>query len=1128
MYLIHLNLKYLIHYLINKMPDTTLQQGKLLGALSYDTAPKQFVAPPIAERKALMKTKEDDYILTANTKNAIEDAKRNLPKDLSPEIYNNLLRKTDEVLNGVNADNYSDKVLDVQQFSHDFVNKLGGKELIEQKQQLGEASKVYDDALAKGDIVDPQMADWYKQRVRANVTPLGFDENGFVTKPNVKPVPYAKYQDMQALLDERIKGWAEDGTISVDKNTGNILVNKQIPGYFGITQGTHISKEELLKAGQDYLRNDAKVQSYLNDKVAFDTRNVIPDANTLDTILTPEMKQVVLGNPNADVSDIQQAINDKSINPNSIIKTIFKEKTIADNSRFTAEKYGFDKETITLHEDKLLLESLKAQQDANKAAKLEQSNVSVTVQPFTTQQVVNPTDIGALQINKLDLITKRKNAQIEINAYKKELANGNKDYSQETLDLKNEELSRVDQDIEELNNQQASLSKVMFDNAKKAGVDLNKTYTSIYNETKERVVTKSKEALKDIPYSVDVTNLVKYENGKAYIDNPNVLGHKQYIVNGDAKGFAETDAIIKEGDKYVYKNLSSQGRNISDLIPTDTLLKPDGTLRANVTLTNKDDIRKLYKVPTIDEFKQMSVDAYNKDASKGKYNPFSDTDAYGDYTYDTGQGYKLLAKGKFIDDIDKVRESQGDFEWTIATPLSHLAVFGATQKTNLIAYNNMEKATNATFKETPEQFSIATPSGPVDFGKYMKDTYGIPSIDSTYIDWSKTNAKILLQTDRKYGQKTGLNIVLTKEGKEALGDKAKEVYGNFNSIKLVGLNLGQNIPEQQNLIKDTLLKTYADLSTDNSAHATDNKKQMGILYLNNSQEGTELNKMNLYTMAAGETKNWNVKGTDYQISTTTRDATQSDLMNVDFHLNKIQDNQQMTMATDGKETTWKPLKFVQDDKSWKQVYFNSPEDIKAVVGATLLDAEFNARRTNAANIPNAYQEYMNNSGYYQKSSKQTIVKDYGKVVKTVETYYGKTTEPVTILNNSTGKKTAINFRVPLDALESLTDKYSNRIADTVEYPYINKTATHYVDNIMNDFPVTITGGVRGETSVKGSAENSLHKYGLALDLRADKNGLAFLNTIKGNSDLLKKYGIVNLLEHGEDNHIHVEFAPNTI
>ena len=1105
-----------------------IQKSKLLGDLYYDDTTSQYVPPPIAERKALTAQKEADYLLNVNQINALDTFKRNLPKDYSPEVYNKIMGTIDESLAGVNADNYSDKVLDVAQLSNDVVNKLGGNELLLQQKQIGEVGAYFDKALADGKIVDPEMANYKKQQSLKAVKPLSYDERGFVTKPNVKPVEFAEYQDMQALLNKQMQGWAEDGTYQKNKD-GSVTLLKDIPGYIGYTKGTSISEKELLEAGMNYLRNDGKVQAYLNDKAEFDLRNVPADGQTLNEVLTPEMKQYLVGNPDADAMDIQLAISQGKFNPQEVLKAIQKEKIILGNSRFTADKFGFTKEELVTLEDKILMESIRrtdANAKAAAAAKVGDTAI-VTLEPFTTQQVLNPTDIKKMQGDKAKLVEERKQLQIEIHAYQKALNNKVKGTTPEQLELKNQKQAALDKNISELEYQEKSVHQIMVDNGKKAGIDFEKDYdtnlgtfeketnrynTGIIAKSLDQMGGQTKQLVK-----LDATDFIKKDaKGEYSVPSWDGTSHKipkELVVVEGGKTYIKpgVSAFTPTFNKIVEENLGdlvgNNGQLTSKLVvPTDVKAKLEA---------------QLVRTPTKDEYLGLVVDLYNDGQSStnmfGVDKPYINSDT------------KAYVPSNMIKNIEKVKEKMGDIDFEVAQPLSYLLVTGDTTKSHLRVYQNKEKANNTSLKANAAQYQVNTPSEKFELGEYLKETFGVPDLSDTYIDWSKSSVKTLLETDREYGQKYGMNIVLTEAGKKELNDAGEEAFKRDSTLKLVTVNPSKDTAGESAAIQDILLKSYADVQNKDTEHGLQMKQQMGLLYLNHAPEGKELDRLNLYTLPAGEMKNWTVRGTDYNIISTTRDATQSDLMNVDFHLTKADGGVQKVFAINKKgDKDWLPLKEVESSKDWSKVIFESPSDIKSSVGGTLLDADAKAQQ--AAGVPqsNAAADYMKQHGYYNKGGNQVIINNYGSVVKEVQGYYGTTPKTISLIDNVTGNAVQLAARVSPDELVNLSGTYKNRIAPNTRYPYINKGAVNFVDNILAENEVTITGGFRGEVThfgLKDSSNNSLHKYGYAMDFRADNSGMAFYDKVNNNPELLNKYGIISILKHGDPLHVHVEFNP---
>jgi hypothetical protein len=495
-----------------------------------------------------------------------------------------------------------------------------------------------------------------------------------------------------------------------------------------------------------------------------------------------------------------------------------------------------------------------------------------------------------------------------------------------------------------------------------------------------------------------------------------------------------------------------------------------------------------------------------------------------------------IISGKLIKSIEDIREKQGDISWDITTPLQYLMVTGATTKSNLLNYTNNEKANLQSFRTAPEQYSIKTPDGVMTLGDYAKTKLGLPDISPTYINWSQSNLVTLTDTDRKYGQKYGISLSLTPKGREAIKggwfSDGDESYNNTNSIKLVGVNTTKNVKEEQNRIQNMLLNTYKDIQDNNSLHDTNIAKQMGVVYFNNSNEGQAFDNLNLYTLPAGESKDINIRGNNYKIFSTIKDADKSDLMNVNFHLSQIVNGTEMVLARNNKTniTSWMPLSTANNSNEINKVTFETPNDIKAVIGSTIMDADFKANKSKAVENRNVYSEFMQSSSYIQPNDKTIRSTSYTKEVRTVRSNYNNP-EIINLTNNVTGKVAKFESRVPISDLVNISINNKNNVAETVQYPYVNKAIAPIVSNLLKQENVTMTGGFRGESTHEGltdSSDNSLHKYGFSVDIRKDEAGIRFLNKVKDNQSLLEQYGIINIMEHGVNPHIHIEFKQNQI
>jgi hypothetical protein len=376
-----------------------------------------------------------------------------------------------------------------------------------------------------------------------------------------------------------------------------------------------------------------------------------------------------------------------------------------------------------------------------------------------------------------------------------------------------------------------------------------------------------------------------------------------------------------------------------------------------------------------------------------------------------------------------------------------------------------------------------------------------------------------------------MNIVLTNEGKDVM--KNKEDYKESNSLKLTAVNPFKNTPEGKDEIRRIIVRGYKTIKNSDSSHDNNTKNEMGIVYVNSLPEGNTLDSLNLYTMAPGESKGWNVRGQDYTISTTQKDISGNadELNNLNFHLKK--DGYVFGVQNEGKSTErkgWFKESEIDKDPTTTRVSFDSPSDIKAVVGATLLDADtVSASASTTAPVENAFAKYLGTLGYTVPSNGSGVIATgYNKVIKTMKLMYSEPPKviPLTSMN---GKTVNVESRVEPKDLYNIASEYPNRIQSDVKLPYVNVNAAPYVKTMLADNAVTISGGYRGDNTHSNlGAEDSVHKYGYGLDLKYDQEGKDFLAKIEHNPDLIKKYNILNISRHDNPVHVHIEFNPTTI
>lgn len=1108
----------------------TSQSNKLTSNLYYADSKPTLASLPVDDIIKTNAIRENNYLKTKETINLLDTFQRSLPKDLSPDVYYNLIGKTKEALDSITPDNYADKTIDATQLAYDVANKYGGNELLEQQKLLDEAKKKLDEAYKNKEIVDPAFLNYKKQLLKQSIKPLSVDENGFITKPTSPNISYAKYFDAQDFLDKFMKDFKPNVDYTINSD-GTLTILRDMPGYLGLKSGEIVTEERLLGAGIKALSNNKEYQAYLQDYLPFINRGVEPTAAYLAENLPESFKAQFFGDKNADEYTIYNAIQNGTVDPKQVQQILSSFKEIGNQVQPYADKYSYKKDEIKMFTDELLLKSLEAQKQINiekakaQAKAVQPDTAVVTLEPFTTQMIVNPKDIATIQTNKQALSNQRQDLQIQINKYKQQLKDNPDKVDYETLNRLQKEQDDLDYQIGTLEEQERGLGRAMFDKAKINGVDLESIYNKNIKASSNGIITKNSITLRDTNFKVDITSKIKFDKaGKPYIEHPNILGvRNQYI---GEKGLGRN--IIKQGDKYFFINDDESGRSDKIIINYKDYINPDGTLKADVILTDKNDISKFYKAPSKEDFYKITAKAFGD----GEGMSLISNKSGKLYEYDNGKNTYKIGYSVYNEDLpkalDKIRNTTGDYDLELAQPLSYLLVTGDTNKSSTKIYQNYEKAARRDFLTTPEQYSVNIGGKLQGLGDYLKEKYGIPSLSKEYIDWDKMGFRTLIQSDRKHGQIYGSIIHLTPKGLEEVKDKNPDVFNNTNSIKVALVNPNKEYNAQ---IKDQMIRSYPSLMNQDSEQAVDMKNQMGFVYISNSPEGKQIDSLNLYTMSAGDSKNIKIRNQDYQINS----LYQGDLDNMQFHLSKASGNTNYVYATNGRDKTWKPLSEVEKDNktgdTWRKIIFESPSDIKSVIGASLLekDVRNNTNANTNINIENPYETYMNNSSFYNNTPQGTVISTYKKTVSTLQKQYQS---PSTItIQNIEGKQVKIDARINSNDLFDLRNKYNSIIDKGVQYPYIHKSIESNLDSLLSSYALTVTGGLRGENTHDGlsdSAENSLHKYGFGVDFRADEQGEAFLKEIQNNPDLAKKYGIINIKKHGKNPHIHVEFAPKTI
>lgn len=1156
------------------------QRTKLLGDLYYGDDTPEYVAPPIKEMKELGAAKEQDYLLTRDKTNEIDKITRTLPyTPQSSGVYNEWKDKVSSAIGSINADNYEDNVLNVTQIANDMQNKWGGNELVKQASQLQDELAVVDKAYEEGIIVDPEKAAWKKQEIAKGTGSVYADEDGYYKNPGVGKATIVPYIDIPKELDSILKGWESDKMYERTSD-GKFRVNPLTPGYLSTLNKEFVTEAELQSAALAYVNSNPKMQAYLDDETAFQMRNSNPTVESIFAIAKPEHLEAIFGKKNISAEEAQLQVSSGKVDIKKQLSAMVKNGVIGQSIALPVAKYSFDKENMDTMLDVMLMEELKFNAAAAKTKAGEQAldNSIVSIEPFQAVQELRPDDIVAIKQQKEDLKGRRNTLQAKINTTSRALAKGTPGVTADQIVDQNAELTRLDEDIQEIHEQEMQVTSTFEKEGKQAGINLDDEYKVILPKARETAVNKNREILQSKNTSMNITKSVINKGGKDYFVFKGRNGAKDRTIPVEEVLANKASGISKgtgaDASKYIYRtsedksNFSKSNNVIDDTFFDDRGMPVQDTLlnyTANNDRTLGDPyVDDFYKTPNSQEYKNIMSEAYN---TKERATMFNADEAY--------TSNKFILPRTALKPLDKIQKERGMFNSPISSNLSSIVVTGETNKTALKQLQVLEDADNESFRNNPSQYSVKVGDKLENLGTYLKTKYGIPSLSKEFIDWDKSSTKMVLATDRAAGQKYGISISLTKEGLEKVADNSNDTFTKEPTIKLVGVNSIKNVPTEQAKIKNILSNAYGEIAEDNTEYGLSVRQQMGRLMADQMPAiGGEIDRLNLYTVPPGVKKPINLMGTKYEISTTDKDLDSTDILDTDFHLGMDNGGQKIIFAQNSKgESDWfdegeveasnqriidataklknaLPNKKAQAQSEldtamslrMSKVSFNSPNDLKAFIGSRVLANEYQAKRRAEAevNANNPYTQFRmstttrtSGAGSYTVKSNTVTSNDYNQFNTVVKAMYGiQGDKQIQLKNNSTGALQTISARVPQSALVDISSYLPKGTVSTDNnFPYVSKDVSNNVVTTMKTHGLTYTGGFRGEGTHEGlpeSGDNSLHKYGYAVDARADKNGLAFYDKMVNDPDGLARLGIAKLIKHDVKGtvHIHIEYAPN--
>jgi hypothetical protein len=1012
-------------------------------------------------------TKEQDYTIARESRNALADVMAKLPYDPKDEaVYNELRNKTNNFINGL-GDNTAleDKVLDVDQFTKDFQTKYGGYHLVDAYTKMKAQEAELDKAYADGKIVDPEYLAYQKKNLRDNYKGIQRDqETGAFLPVKVPSAQYTPYVDIGKDVMDMMQGWKassvyEEVLDANGKPTGKLKVNKSIPGYLNYTEGTEITREELQDAAVAYVNSRPDALAYLQDRARYLSTKLPATAETVADILSPDASKQLFGVEDPSITEIQTAIDEGKIDPTNIIQNALYAREFNNAIKLPIEKNAFkDVKNVNL-EDKLLLKALDAQVDMAKARAqtLElnaQSNATVAVHKFTTLQQMNPADIKVMNEEKAKLIEQRKAKQAELNDYRRSLAKDKSTATPERLRAFEEELFSLDSQIESLHTQEENI-----------------------NRTANKVLEGYTENIKSLY--------------KEFID-----GHKETIAQG--------------GPSYPLDNAPTEEEFINAF--RDAYVKGDRAALDELTSVANPQTGVLF-IPS----------------PTGVTRPY-----IMDNTVSTGSPN---VRRKLREIYDKIVDEKGEFsKQDLTRDLSYITVEGDTTKDSLRTYNNFTKDLQNNLTNDFEQYMV----GDVQLPQYLAEVYNIDNM-ADYIDWTNTTITPALERDRKGGQFYNISLAFTEKGKDK--GKLKNVFGVNPRLKVNATYGGADKDLRDKRVQDVLIRAFADIQNDVMSSADIAMlKEAGQLYLNTDPSGRALDALNLYVLPAGEEAKWNVDGQDLKIKAFSSGT--NDLMDTDFIIETKDGSTDMVLVYDNKgEMDWvskneydadeAKAKSGSGEQSYRRVIFETPNDIKKVFGANLLENRYKERQQQrqqmqgVQNFSNPYFDYIQ-AGFEAKTSNDIQTTEYSSYRRSLRTSY-PTSQSIGLKNNK-GTIDYFTSNVPAEDLVDLREQVGNdKIWSNNRYPYINKTALPFAKGIIDNYGVLVTGGFRGQTThdnLTNADKDSPHKYGFSLDLEDNEEGNKLFSDLSSNPNLMQQYNISRLLKH--DGHIHIEFNNSII
>jgi hypothetical protein len=1115
-----------------------------LGDVYFDTSPFAYVAPSNDKAQEYLSARQDSYITNREQLDKINLQKKiayNSSNSKTAETFKNAMKLIDDTTSLITKDNMADSTIALDDLNRKLMMDEGLLEINEEYKTIQEKeNKIQEEAKALGHE-DPNHVNYLVQKLYKGATGVTKDENGKIVKSVVPDVPVPPFVAIGKDAMEQFDGFKADNLIKRNAD-GTFNVDKSIQGYFNLLNTESVTAQELKEAMVNYYGNDVKTQAYLDSFAEMQLDKVGNPINYLKS-LKPEEKLAVFGK---DISE-EELINllQSQETANALAKEIIKAKEIENQIQPAIAKHSYTKETLTTLKDDILLKALDSQAKIEEE-EIENNNVVISLTNLAQKSTIDKNDIKSLFDNKEKVKTSLNETKATINQYKQKMLAKEPGYTDEGLAQHNETLAILNKQLEQAEKTQRNLHDIVTTDYKEAvGSDFTKDYNDNLPETIKMVKIENTAKLLNttsIPGADGAIGTTNYRiklPKDAYFKSAT---SNNYIVNGKSFNYSITPTdddnliyIDKNGDAFLpSKYVDTKNESGKYIVPQDAVFTENGELTDNIYKINKIGVPipgtilgttgPITYSPATDGIK-LGTEEDAKEALLKAYQ----SDEYMFFDKQFNDKGKII-NGKILKNYEKIQDKFGNLDERNGLNV-HKNVFGvsianAGAKHPSKYYTGVEENLRNQFSTNYDTFVTKGPDGKdMTLNSYLKEIDSDLDMTKVNLEATAKTLQLALDRDLNYGQNYHINLVLNEEGRKEV-DRA--------SIPLLINNPNKDRKNEDINIANALKSLLSATSkADNSYNVL--ARQLGDVYLALTPDEQVFENMKLYTLLPGESEEatfFSGLGTPDKVKITAHAIDPkkgTTLRNTDFTMSKISEvngavlTEVNVIDKTGNSVWVSEVEYNNNKKDYTPILYDTPEDVKKYLGAQWLSADatksgIKNNNPNTSSIPvNSKESFTVSDNVVERGDYNNYLKSLRQPYNTVDTYK---------LN---GKN--VESRIPKNELVLLSDIGSKKQIDSkIELPYINVNIKNQVQTLLSDFQdLLVTGGFRGDnthTNLQKAGDNSLHKYGLALDFAYNNKNLSIIDKIKNNPTLLNKYGILRIEVKPQTNHIHVEFKSN--